>query len=156
MFDVAGTGFQHEQAGLERGFCKTDRTSRLLQEKFHHIVWADSIRIGLAQPFNNSFVPLSEAFFTGGGNSLRGFPARRRRTATQVYVCRQTAPRVRPKDPCPTGGNELLIVNSEARIPLPASRRGSASFPFTTAGMFSRLSGSTISLRSIQTMLASG
>jgi len=38
---------------------------------FHKIVWANSIRIGLAQPFANSRVPLSEAFFTGGGNTLR-------------------------------------------------------------------------------------
>ena len=40
----------------------------------HNIIWANSIRLGLEQPFNGSFVPLSEQFFTGGGSTLRGFP----------------------------------------------------------------------------------
>ena len=40
----------------------------------HNIIWANNVRLGLEQPFNGSFVPLSEQFFTGGGSTLRGFP----------------------------------------------------------------------------------
>ncbi len=39
------------------------------------IVFANSIRLGLAKAFSDSFVPTSQLFFSGGGTSLRGFPS---------------------------------------------------------------------------------
>ena len=39
-----------------------------------NVVWANSLRLGLAEPFAGSFVPLSQQFFSGGGSTLRGFP----------------------------------------------------------------------------------
>ena len=40
----------------------------------HGMVWANSIRLGLAKPFAGSFVPTSQLFFSGGGDTIRGFP----------------------------------------------------------------------------------
>ena len=60
--------------GSSVNFAKLTGQAAYYRPVFHNIVWANSIRIGLAQPFSNSRVPLSQAFFTGGGNTLRGFP----------------------------------------------------------------------------------
>jgi outer membrane protein assembly factor BamA len=72
----------------------------------------------LAQPFSNSFVPLSEEFFTGGGNSLRGFPLDGAGPQRPVQVCSSGTSTDCTKIQVPSGGNELLLINSEARIPL--------------------------------------
>jgi len=85
----------------------------------HKIVWANSLRIGLAQPFPNSNVPLSQAFFTGGGNTLRGFPLDGAGPQRQVQVCNTGSSTDCSYIQVPAGGNEQLIINTEARIPLP-------------------------------------
>src|SRR2546423_3172297 len=38
------------------------------------LTWANNFRLGFAPPFGGSRVPLSERFFSGGADSLRGFP----------------------------------------------------------------------------------
>jgi outer membrane protein insertion porin family len=89
---------------------------------FHNIVWANSVRISLAQPFAGSRVPLSESFFTGGGNTLRGFPLDGAGPQRQVYVCSSGATTGCPSIQVPSGGDELLLINSELRIPLPIKK----------------------------------
>ena len=84
----------------------------------HNIVLANSLRIGLAQPFANSRVPISEAFFTGGGNTLRGFPLDGAGPQRAVEVCSTGQTTDCPQINVPSGGNEMLLINSEARIPL--------------------------------------
>jgi outer membrane protein insertion porin family len=84
------------------------------------IVWANSLRIGLAQPFSGSRVPTSELFFSGGGSTLRGFPLNGAGEQRSVPVC--SDPNV--SSTCtqiqvPDGGRQLLIINSEFRIPVP-------------------------------------
>ncbi len=54
------------------------------------IIWANSLRIGLEQPFNGSEVPLSSAFFAGGGSTLARFSAGRRRPAARDSRLRQS------------------------------------------------------------------
>jgi len=66
--------FNNTKLGSSVNFAKLTGQAAYFKQALHNIVWANSIRIGLAQPYANSRVPLSEAFFTGGGNSLRGFP----------------------------------------------------------------------------------
>ncbi len=66
--------FNASKLGSSVNFAKLTAQEAYYRTIFHNIVWANSIRIGLAQPFANSNVPLSQAFFTGGGNTLRGFP----------------------------------------------------------------------------------
>jgi outer membrane protein assembly factor BamA len=87
------------------------------------IVWANSLRIGVAAPFSGSRIPVSELFFSGGGSSLRGFPLNSAGPQRTVAVCSD------PNDPAtcskiqvPQGGRELFIVNSEFRFPLPIKK----------------------------------
>jgi outer membrane protein assembly factor BamA len=87
-----------------------------------NIVWANSLRIGLAPPFNGSHVPVSQAFFTGGGSTLRGFPLNGAGPQRQVQVCSQTNPTDCSYIQVAAGGKELLLINSEFRIPLPIKK----------------------------------
>ncbi len=80
------------------------------------LTWANNVRLGFAVPFADTVVPLSERFFTGGADSLRGFPINGAGPQRPVSVCSN------PSDPStctiisvPVGGDMLFIVNSEAR-----------------------------------------
>jgi outer membrane protein assembly factor BamA len=88
----------------------------------------------MAQPIAGSRVPLSESFFTGGGDSLRGFPLDGAGPQRNIYVCSsgQTAPNC-PQINVPSGGNELLVINLEPRIPLPI-KKGLSIVPFYDGG----------------------
>src|ERR1700733_435898 len=84
------------------------------------LVWANNFRLGLAKPFSGSDVPLSERFFSGGADSLRGFPINGAGPQRSVPVCSNPA----VQSTCtlisvPVGGDMLFIFNSEARFPLP-------------------------------------
>jgi len=120
--------------GSSVDFAKLTSQVAYYKEKFHHTVWAGSIRVGLAQPFAGSRVPLSEAFFTGGGDSLRGFPLDGAGPQRNIYVCStgQAAPNC-PQINVPSGGNELLVINAEPRIPLPF-KKGLSIVPFYDGG----------------------
>jgi outer membrane protein assembly factor BamA len=85
----------------------------------HSLVFANSIRLGLASPFSGSFVPTSQLFFSGGGTSLRGFPIDEAGPQRLVPFCNV----LKGQSGCvnvtvPVGGRELFILNSEARFPL--------------------------------------
>jgi outer membrane protein assembly factor BamA len=108
--------------GSTAGFAKLTGQAAYYKQAFHNIVWANSIRIGLAQPFTDSFVPLSEAFFTGGSNSLRGFPLDGAGPQRQVKVCSTGSSIECSFIQVPSGGNQLLLLNSEARIPIPLKK----------------------------------
>ncbi|MGZ4835048.1 MAG: BamA/TamA family outer membrane protein, partial [Terriglobales bacterium] len=85
-----------------------------------NIVWANSVRLGLEQSFGGSTVPLSQAFFSGGGSSLRGFPLNGAGPQRTIPACGNPAvPSTCSLITVPVGGNQLLIVNSELRIPSP-------------------------------------
>ncbi len=82
-------------------------------------IWANSVRIGLADPFVGSHVPISEKFFSGGGSTLRGFPLDGAGPQQNIPACGTPGvPSTCAFIQVPTGGDELLIVNSEFRIPL--------------------------------------
>jgi outer membrane protein insertion porin family len=86
---------------------------------FHSIVFANSVRLGLAKAFAGSFVPTSQLFFSGGGTSLRGFPIDGAGPQRLVPFCGV----LQGQNGCvninvPVGGNQLFILNSEARFPL--------------------------------------
>jgi len=82
------------------------------------LVFANSIRLGLAIPFASSFVPTSQLFFSGGGTSLRGFPINEAGPQRIVPFCNV----LQNQTGCvnvtvPVGGRELFILNSEMRFP---------------------------------------
>ena len=52
--------FNATKLGSSVNFAKLIGQAAYYRPTFHNIVWANSIRIGLAQPFSNSLVPLSE------------------------------------------------------------------------------------------------
>src|SRR5262249_50035418 len=87
----------------------------------HGIVWANSVRLGLAKAYSGSFVPTSERFFSGVGTTLRGFPINGAGPQRSVTICTD------PNDTStciqnirvPIRGNQLFVLNSELRIPLP-------------------------------------
>jgi outer membrane protein assembly factor BamA len=91
----------------------------------HSVVWANSIRLGLAKAYGDSHVPTSERFFSGGGNTLRGFPINGAGPQRTVPVCsnpdnKTTCDLIR----VPEGGRQLFILNSELRIPLSQIKDG--------------------------------
>lgn len=125
--------FNTSKLGSSVDFVKLTGQAAFYKQKFHNIVWANSVRVGLAQPFNNSRVPISEAFFTGGGNSLRGFPLDGAGPQRQVQVCSSGSSSACTEIQVPAGGNEMLLVNAEARIPLPI-KQGLSIVPFYDGG----------------------
>lgn len=84
------------------------------------LVWANNFRLGFESPFAGSHVPLSERFFSGGADSLRGFPIDGAGPQRPLQVCSNPA----VQSTCtiisvPVGGESLFIFNTEARFPLP-------------------------------------
>jgi outer membrane protein insertion porin family len=84
------------------------------------LTWANNFRLGLAKPLAGGEIPLSERFFSGGADSIRGFPINGAGPQRPVSVCSN------PSDAStctlisvPIGGNMLAVVNSEARFPIP-------------------------------------
>jgi translocation and assembly module TamA len=131
--------FNTAKLGASVDFAKLNGQAAFYKEKIRHIVWADSIRIGMAQPFANSFVPLSESFFAGGGNSLRGVPLDGAGPQKAVEVCSNGVKGCGVYISVPSGGNELLILNSEARIPLPVKKGLSLVTFYDGGGVFPRV-----------------
>jgi outer membrane protein insertion porin family len=89
-----------------------------------------------AYPELNGSLPISERFFAGGGNSIRGFDFEE--AGPRVVVVPQGIFRRPNGDPVfldpftiPFGGNALAVVNIEARIPVTKSIRA---VPFYDGG----------------------
>jgi outer membrane protein insertion porin family len=133
VLDSIEMDFSSTKLGSSVDFAKVTGQAAVYKQAFHNIVWAESVRIGLARPFSNSFVPLSEEFFSGGGNSLRGYPLDGAGPQRQVYVCSTGQTTGCPEIQVPAGGNELLLINSEVRIPLPF-KKGLGIVPFYDGG----------------------
>ncbi len=86
---------------------------------FRYLVFANSIRLGLVKSFAGSFVPTSQLYFSGGGNSLRGFPIDQAGPQRIVPFCNVLAGQTGCTNiTIPVGGRQLFILNSEARFPL--------------------------------------
>ncbi|HZR27994.1 MAG TPA: BamA/TamA family outer membrane protein, partial [Terriglobales bacterium] len=93
---------------------------RAIYVPYKKYVWASSLQLGMAKPFAGSRVPTSERFFSGGANSLRGFPVNGAGPQRIVPVC--SDPHVLSS--CsnihvPVGGDALMVFNTELRAPLP-------------------------------------
>ncbi|HWF37740.1 MAG TPA: BamA/TamA family outer membrane protein, partial [Candidatus Acidoferrales bacterium] len=112
-FDVTPTAF-----GSSANFVRFLGQSAFYIPARPWLVWANNFRLGLANPFAGSEVPLSERFFSGGADSLRGFPINGAGPQRPVNVCSNPS----NASTCtiisvPVGGNMLFILNSELRFP---------------------------------------
>jgi len=104
------------------------------------LVWASNARLGLAKSFAESQVPLSKRFFSGGGNSLRGFPFNGAGPQRAVPVCSDS----NDLSTCtnitvPVGGNAVFIINSEARFPIPFKKGLGAVFFYDGGNVYQRI-----------------
>jgi outer membrane protein assembly factor BamA len=90
-----------------------------IYKPFHSVVFADSVRLGFVKSFGGSFVPTSQLFFSGGGDSLRGFPIDEAGPQRLVPFCNVLAQQTGCVNvTVPVGGRQLFILNSEVRFPL--------------------------------------
>ncbi len=107
--------------GSSASFLKIMAQTAYYKSLSSHVVWANSVRLGVAPAFDGSQVPLSQEFFSGGGSTLRGFPLDGAGPQRPVLACESANS---PTSTCqqisaPSGGRELFIFNSEFRLPLP-------------------------------------
>ena len=119
MFETVDVGITPTALGSSANFGKL-YGQYAYYRPIRGMVWANSLRLGFAKPFAGSFVPTSQLFFTGGGDSIRGFPLNGAGPQRLVPFC---APGTAPKDctsviTVPVGGEQLFIINSELRFPL--------------------------------------
>lgn len=120
LYQTASFGITPTALGSSSDFTRFLGQNAFYRQLRPWLVWANNFRLGLAAPFSNSRVPLSEQFFSGGPDSLRGFPINGAGPQRPVTVC------ANPSDAStcslisvPVGGLMLAIVNSEARFPIP-------------------------------------
>jgi len=110
-------------------------------KQVHSVVFANSIRLGLAAPYSNSFVPTSQLFFTGGGTTLRGFPINQAGPQRLVPFCNV----LQGETGCvnitvPVGGRQLVLLNSEVRFPMPIFKALGGVFFYDGGNAFSAIS----------------
>jgi len=120
MFQTLSVGVTPTAFGSSQNFIRLLAQNSVYLPVRPWLTWASRLSTGFAVPFSDSHVPLSERFFSGGPDSLRGFPVDGAGPQRPVQVCSD------PTDPStctlisvPVGGDMLFIVNTEARFPLP-------------------------------------
>jgi outer membrane protein insertion porin family len=120
VYQTLNFGITPEALGASASFVKLLTQSAYYVPVTTHITWANNARLGLAKPILSSRVPLSEEFFSGGSDTLRGFPIDGAGPQRPVVACGN------PNNPAtcstisvPVGGNMLLVLNSELRFPIP-------------------------------------
>lgn len=138
--------FRAELAGGPFGADNSFYTLNTSLQKYWRIrrssVFAIRARIGFADAYGgskNDGVPVENRYFTGGGNSVRGF----RENSLGPYQPVETSPGV--IQDTNVGGRLLLIGNAEVRFPLPYLSR----YRFSAA-MFADAGNSWRSLGSVE------
>jgi outer membrane protein insertion porin family len=117
-FSTLNLGITPTAMGSSANFAKLTGQFAIYKQA-HSVVFANSIRLGLAKSFDGSFVPTSQLYFSGGGSSLRGFPIDEAGPQRIVPFCNVLSQQTGCVNiTVPVGGRELFILNSEARFPL--------------------------------------
>ncbi len=88
------------------------------------LVFANNVRLGLVSSFDGSHVPFSDRFFSGGADSLRGFPLNGAGQQAAALLCTEenNPSTCTAKVTVPEGGLQLFIFNSELRFPIPVKK----------------------------------
>jgi outer membrane protein assembly complex protein YaeT len=105
--------------GLARGFNRTVTISSLPVLVARDDGVLVFVETGEARPVQISALPASERFFAGGDTTVRGFALDRLGTGPTVDQPGE-APTIDPNG-FPTGGNAMLVVNTELRVPVTAA-----------------------------------
>lgn len=125
----------------------SDNFARLFgQASFYHqvtpwLLWANRVEAGVVGAFAGSHVPLSERFFSGGADSLRGFPINAAGPQTTGVLC------TKADDPStctakvllPTGGPQIFVLNSEGRFPIHLLQNLSGVFFYDGGNVFDHI-----------------
>jgi outer membrane protein insertion porin family len=121
VFQTVNLGFSPTFFGSSDNVARFFGQTAFYKQVEPWLVWANNFRLGLVSSFAGSHVPFSERFFSGGADSLRGFPLNGAGPQATALLCTML------NDPAsctaqvavPTGGHQLFIFNSEGRFPLP-------------------------------------
>jgi outer membrane protein insertion porin family len=139
MYETFEADFNPSSLGSNFNFGRFLAQTAYYKKIPDNIIWANSVRLGFATAFSGH-VPLSQSFFTGGPSTLRGFPLNGAGPQRQIPVCSVGQTGGCPLISVPEGGNQLLIVNSEFRIPVPL-KQGLGVVPFYDGGNVFRTIG---------------
>ena len=117
-FSMLTLGITPQSFGSSASFARL-LSQYAFYKPLHSLVFANSIRLGMAKSFSGSFVPTSQLFFSGGGTTLRGFPIDEAGPQRLVPFCNVLTGQTGCVNvTVPVGGRELFILNSEVRFPL--------------------------------------
>jgi outer membrane protein insertion porin family len=120
VYQTLDFGVTSTALGASASFVKFLSQSAYYRPLTPRLTWANNLRFGLAQAISSSRVPLSEEFFSGGSDTLRGFPIDGAGPQRPVVACgNQSDPSTCSTITVPVGGDMLLILNSELRFPIP-------------------------------------
>lgn len=121
VFQTVNLSFSPTFLGSSDNVAKFFGQTAFYKEVKPWMVWANNFRLGLVSSFAGSHVPFSERFFSGGADSLRGFPLNGAGPQATALLCTMLndPASCTAQVPVPTGGHALFIFNSEGRFPLP-------------------------------------
>jgi outer membrane protein assembly factor BamA len=120
VYQSVEADFNPRELGSSVNFTKILAQEANYRKLWGNVVWANSVRVGFEEPFAGSQVPLSQEFFSGGGSTIRGFPLDGAGPQRTITACGNPVAMTNCSNiTVPEGGNQLFIVNSEFRIPLP-------------------------------------
>lgn len=119
MFQTFNVGVAPTAFGSSANFIRMLAQNSVYVPLAPWLTWASRLSAGFAIPFVDSRVPLSQRFFSGGPDSLRGFPVDGAGPQRPVQVCSNPG----NASTCtlisvPVGGDMLFIFNTEARFPI--------------------------------------
>ncbi len=121
LFQTLDLGISPKLFGSTDNFARFFGQTAYYRKVVPWMVWANDVRLGLVDSFAGSHVPISEQFFSGGADSLRGFPLNGAGPQVLATLCTaaNNPATCTAKITAPAGGHELFIFNSEGRFPLP-------------------------------------
>ena len=120
IYQTLDFGVTSTALGASASFVRLLAQSAYYRPISDRLTWANNLRLGFAHEIASSRVPLSEEFFSGGSDTLRGFPIDGAGPQRPVVACgNQADPSTCSTISVPFGGNMLLVLNSELRFPIP-------------------------------------
>jgi outer membrane protein insertion porin family len=123
VFETIDLGITPKLIGSSDNFARFFGSFAVYRQLKPWMVWANRVELGEEKAFAGSHVPFSDRFFTGGADSLRGFPINGAGPQTPASLCMKLndLPSCTAQVLVPTGGSQLFILNSEARFPIPVT-----------------------------------